>query len=119
FGAMTGSLFRMNIRGRDGQLLQDKCADGAHTYLGLMPSGCPNLFMITGPQSPSVLSNMIVSIEHHSDIVIDMLDHTREQGMTVVGADQEAEEKWVEHVAEVGNSTLFPRANSWYMGRNI
>jgi cation diffusion facilitator CzcD-associated flavoprotein CzcO len=119
FDAMTGTLFEMNITGRDGQRLQDKWSEGPRTYLGLSTSGFPNLFMVTGPGSPSVLSNMMVSVEQHIDWITGALVHAREQGVDVVEAAPAAEERWSAHVANVANATLFPKANSWYMGRNI
>jgi cation diffusion facilitator CzcD-associated flavoprotein CzcO len=119
FDAMTGALFDMNICGRDGVRLQDKWADGPRTYLGLATSGFPNLFMITGPGSPSVLSNMVVSLEQHVDWLTDLLAYAREQGFDRVEATREAEDAWCRHCSEVANATLFPRARSWYTGQNV
>ena len=119
FDAMTGSVARIDIRGRGGQTLNQKWAEGAKTYLGLMSAGFPNLFIITGPGSPSVLSNMIVSIEQHVDWIADCLVHMRKQGLATMEAGSEAEDKWVAHVNEVAHGTLYPQANSWYMGANI
>ncbi|QPF89695.1 flavin-containing monooxygenase [Bradyrhizobium commune] len=119
FDAMTGSVAKIDIRGRDGQTLNQKWAEGPKTYLGLMSAGFPNLFIITGPGSPSVLSNMIVSIEQHVDWIADGLVHLRRQGMATIEAGSEAEERWVAHVNEVAAGTLYPQANSWYMGANI
>ena len=97
----------------------NKWRDGPRTYLGLAAAGFPNLFMITGPGSPSVLSNMIVSIEQHVDWIADCIADLMERGGGTIEATPEAEEGWVAHVNEVGNKTLYPRANSWYMGANI
>jgi cation diffusion facilitator CzcD-associated flavoprotein CzcO len=119
FDAMTGTLTRIDIRGRGGVTLADKWAEGPKTYLGLMTAGFPNLFMITGPGSPSVLSNMIVSIEQHVDWVADCLRALRDRHVDCIEATQEAEESWVDHVNEVANETLYPSAASWYMGANI
>jgi cyclohexanone monooxygenase len=119
FDAMTGSVARIDIRGRDGQTLNQKWAAGPKTYLGLMSAGFPNLFIITGPGSPSVLSNMIVSIEQHVDWISDCIGYMRERGLATMEARQEAEENWVAHVNEVAHTTLYPQANSWYMGANI
>ena len=119
FDAMTGSVAKIDIRGRDGQTLNDKWAAGPRTYLGLMSQGFPNLFVITGPGSPSVLSNMIVSIEQHVDWITDCLGYMRDRGLGVMEATREAEDKWVDHVNEVAHGTLYPQANSWYMGANI
>ena len=119
FDAMTGSVAKIDIRGRDGQTLNQKWAEGPKTYLGLMSAGFPNLFIITGPGSPSVLSNMIVSIEQHVDWIADCIAYLRDRGLEVMEASQEAEDKWVAHVNEVAHGTLYPQANSWYMGANI
>ncbi len=119
FDAMTGSVARIDIRGRDGQTLNQKWAEGPKTYLGLMSAGFPNLFLITGPGSPSVLSNMIVSIEQHVDWITDCLGYMRDRGLAAMEAEPAAEERWVAHVNDVAFTTLYPQANSWYMGANI
>jgi cyclohexanone monooxygenase len=119
FDAMTGSVARIDIRGRGNQTLNQKWAEGPKTYLGLMSEGFPNLFVITGPGSPSVLSNMIVSIEQHVDWIADCLAFLRRRALTSIEASPEAEERWVSHVNEVAQMTLYPQANSWYMGANI
>src|SRR5207237_5288594 len=112
FDAMTGALLGIDIRGRAGQSLRDKWAAGPRTYLGLTIAGFPNLFAITGPGSPSVLSNMIVSIEQHVDWIADCVAYLREHGRDRIEATPEAEEAWVAHVNEVGNATLYPLAKS-------
>ncbi len=119
FDAMTGTLTRMAIAGRGGLGLAAKWEAGPRTYLGLMTAGFPNLFTITGPGSPSVLSNMIVSIEQHVDWIADCLAYLRAHGIATIEADPAAEEAWVAHVNEVAYATLYPQANSWYMGANI
>ncbi|MDI3566328.1 NAD(P)/FAD-dependent oxidoreductase [Bradyrhizobium sp. Arg816] len=119
FDAMTGSVAKIDISGPGGRTLNEKWAEGPKTYLGLMSAGFPNLFIITGPGSPSVLSNMIVSIEQHVDWIADCLVHMRRQGVATMEASGEAEDKWVAHVNEVAHGTLYPQANSWYMGANI
>lgn len=119
FDAMTGSIFNVDIKGRGGLALKEKWNAGPKTYLGLMSASFPNLFMITGPGSPSVKSNMIMSIEQHVDLVLETLLSMRRKGLSVVEPELEAENKWVDHVQEVANKTLFPQANSWYMGANI
>ncbi len=116
---MTGSVARIDIHGRHGATLNQKWAEGPKTYLGLMSAGFPNLFLITGPGSPSVLSNMIVSIEQHVDWITDCLAVMRDRGLATMEATRNAEEKWVAHVNEVAHGTLYPQANSWYMGANI
>src|SRR6516164_2429433 len=119
FDAMTGSVAKIDFSGRNGRTLNRKWAEGPKTYLGLMSAGFPNLFIITGPGSPSVLSNMIVSIEQHVDWIADCLVHMRKQGLETMEARADAEDKWVAHVNEVAHGTLYPQANSWYMGANI
>jgi cation diffusion facilitator CzcD-associated flavoprotein CzcO len=119
YDAMTGALSRIDIRGRAGETLRHKWSEGPRTYLGIAVAGFPNLFMVTGPGSPSVLSNMIVSIEQHVDWIADCIAHLRAGGRQTIEATPEAEEAWVAHVNEVGHMTLYPRANSWYMGANI
>jgi cyclohexanone monooxygenase len=109
----------MNIRGRDGVALADKWADGPRAYLGLAASGFPNLFLITGPGSPSVVSNVITAIEQHVRWIGELIAHMEKTGQRSVEPEPTAEDEWVEHVASVADATLFPRANSWYMGANI
>jgi cyclohexanone monooxygenase len=118
FDAMTGTLLRIDIRA-DVQTLREKWEAGPRTYLGLMTAGFPNMFMITGPGSPSVLSNMMVSIEQHVDWIADCVAYLRSRGMDCIEATQAAEDAWVEHGNEVANRTLYPLANSWYMGVNV
>ncbi len=119
FDAMTGSVARIDIRGRHGQTLNQKWAEGPKTYLGVMSQGFPNLFIITGPGSPSVLSNMMVAIEQHVDWIADCVSYMRDRDLVSIEAKKDAEDKWVEHVNEIAHTTLYPQANSWYMGANI
>jgi cyclohexanone monooxygenase len=119
FDAMTGALAKIDIRGADGTELRAKWEAGPRTYLGLMSAGFPNLFMITGPGSPSVLSNMIVSIEQHVDWVTDCIAHLQSRQLARIEATREAEDNWVAHVNELAHRTLYPHANSWYMGANV
>jgi cation diffusion facilitator CzcD-associated flavoprotein CzcO len=119
FDAMTGPLTRIDIRGRGGQLLRDKWEHGPRTYLGLTTAGFPNLFTITGPQSPSVLSNMPVSIEQHVDLVGTIIGAVGDRGATTIEPSREAEDAWVEYNAELVRPTLFETADTWYMGANI
>mgnify|MGYP002624020171 CR=1 FL=1 len=119
FDAMTGTFNRMNIVGRDGQLLRDKWAGGPLTYLGVATAGFPNLFMITGPGSPSVLSNMPVSIEQHVEGISDLIAHMRANDIATAEADPQAEQEWVVHVNEVAAQTMYMLADSWYLGANI
>jgi len=119
FDAMTGALLQMDIRGVGGLRLADKWTDGPRTYLGLQVVGFPNLFTITGPGSPSVLSNMPVAIEQHVEWVSDCIEYLNEHGLSRIEATEEAQDEWVQHVWDEANETLFPLANSWYMGANI
>jgi len=119
FDAMTGALLAIDIQGRAGGTLKETWFAGPRTYLGVAVTGFPNLFIITGPGSPSVLSNMIVSIEQHVDWIADCIAYLRARGLTAIEATIEAEDAWVAHVNEVAHTTLYPRANSWYMGANI
>lgn len=119
FDAMTGALDRIDIRGRGGKKLHDKWAAGPLTYLGLMVSGFPNMFLVTGPGSPSVLSNMLTSIEQHVDWISDCIHDMGERQMSVIDATPEAEAEWVAHVNEVAAGTLYLQANSWYLGANV
>jgi cyclohexanone monooxygenase len=119
FDAMTGALTAIDIRGRDGVSLAATWAGGPRTYLGLAVARFPNLFTVTGPLSPSVLSNMVVSIEQHVDWITDCVLHLRAAGHTAIEATAAAQDGWVQHVAEVGAHTLFPTAESWYMGSNV
>ena len=119
FDAMTGAIVNVDVRGRGGQSLAAKWTEGTRTYLGLGVAGFPNLFLITGPGSPSVMSNMIISIEQHVDWIADCLTWMRAHGYNTIEAAPEAEQAWVDHVNAVADATLFPRANSWYMGANV
>ncbi len=119
FDAMTGSVAKIDIRGRAGITLNQKWAEGPKTYLGLMSVGFPNMFLITGPGSPSVLSNMIVSIEQHVDWISDCIGYMRQNDLGCVEATKAAEDGWVKQVNDVAVGTLYPQANSWYMGANI
>lgn len=119
FDAMTGALNRIAIRGLGGRLLREKWAEGPRTYLGLATAGFPNLFIITGPGSPSVLSNMLPSIEQHVEWIADCLAYLRQKGMARIDATPQAEDEWVAHVNTVAENTLYPRCNSWYLGANI
>jgi cation diffusion facilitator CzcD-associated flavoprotein CzcO len=119
FDAMTGTFNRIDIQGRDGEKLKDKWAHGPLTYLGVATAGYPNFFMITGPGSPSVLSNMPVSIEQHVEWISGAIEHMRENGLDVMEADKDAETEWVAHVNEVADQTMFMLADSWYLGANI
>ena len=119
FDAMTGALLSMDIRGTGGQTLREKWAAGPRTYLGVSIAGFPNMFVIAGPGSPSVLSNVVHSIETHVNWLSDLLERTRAQGIQRIEAEQAHEDKWVDHVNEAANQTLYPVGNSWYVGANM
>jgi cyclohexanone monooxygenase len=119
FDAMTGALLAIDIRGAGGLSLREKWAAGPRTYLGVSMAGFPNLFVIAGPGSPSVLSNVVHSIETHVDWITNFLQRSRAQGTARIEADLAHEDKWVEHVNEVANQTLYPVGNSWYLGANM
>ena len=119
YDAMTGALLQMDIRGRAGETLAHAWEAGPRTYLGLMTAGFPNLFTITGPGSPSVLASMIFAIEQHVDWIADCLQSMQQRGKNLIEAETDAQDRWVAHVNEVADRTLFPLANSWYLGANI
>ena len=119
FDAMTGALLNIDIRGAGAQQLSDKWVDGPRAYLGLGISGFPNMFIITGPGSPSVLTNMLPSIEQHVNWITDCIDYLRDHGFARIEPEVEAEDAWLEHVYEVAGRTLFTSCNSWYLGSNV
>lgn len=117
FDACVGAIKAIDIRGKNGRTIAEEWADGPHAYLGLAVPGFPNLFTITGPGSPSVLSNVVVSIEQHVEWIEQCLTAMRARGAVTIEATVGAESEWMEHVHEIAHQTLFPRANSWYQGR--
>jgi cation diffusion facilitator CzcD-associated flavoprotein CzcO len=119
FDAMTGALLNIDIRGTDGVTLREKWVNGPVSYLGLTIAGFPNLFTITGPGSPSVLANMVVSIEQHVEWLTDLLRRVTAGGITRVAPTVEAETDWVKEVAARAEATLVPLARSWWSGANI
>lgn len=119
YDALTGALAQIDIRGRSGVALSDKWADGPRNYLGLMTADFPNMFIVTGPGSPSVLVNMIVGIEQHIDWIADCIQHLAYTGATRIEPEISAEDVWVEQVNDAAAATLFVQANSWYLGANI
>lgn len=119
FDAMTGALLAVDIQGRDGESLKEKWEYGPVNYLGLTVSGFPNFFMITGPGSPSVLSNMIVSIEQHVEWIADCLQYMAKENLDVIAPTPLAQTGWVEYSTAGADLTLYPKANSWYTGANV
>ena len=119
YDGMTGAFSRIDIRGRGGVALKEKWAEGPKMYLGLASAGFPNMFAITGPGSPSVLSNMPPTIEQHVEWISDFLAYMREHDVEIAEADAGAEAEWVDHVNDVASKTLYMLADSWYLGANI
>ncbi|HWA97903.1 MAG TPA: NAD(P)/FAD-dependent oxidoreductase, partial [Pirellulales bacterium] len=119
FDAMTGALREIDIRVGNGPTLTEKWTGGPLTYLGLMVAGFPNMFLITGPGSPSVKTQMIVAIEQHMNWIADCIETLRTKKLCRIEPSAVAEAGWVRHVNEVADSTLYPLANSWYIGANI
>jgi len=119
FAAMTGSFDRIRITGRNGLTLSQKWQAGPRAYLGVASAGFPNLFMITGPGSPSVLASMIQAIEQHVDWMADCMAHLRDLGAATIEPKQHHEDDWVEHVNEVSKVSLRSTCSSWYVGANI
>jgi cyclohexanone monooxygenase len=119
FDALTGAAARIDITGRGGATLRDKWAQGPETYLGLSSNGFPNMFLVTGPGSPGPLSAMVKSIEQHVDWIAECMAYMHDRGLTVIEATPEHERDWVAHVQTVAEGTLYPRANSWYLGANV
>ena len=119
FDAMTGNFFKMNIRGRNDLSLEDRWSEGPKTYLGLLSAGFPNMFMITGPGSPSVLTNMPVAIEQHIEWIADFVKYMREHNIEAVEPEADAETAWESHVMKAVEPTMYMLANSWYFGANI
>ena len=121
FDAMTGALQRADIRGIGGRSLRDDWKEGPRMLLGLQAAGYPNLFTVTGPGSPSVLSNMMPAIEQHVEWIADCLVHLRDHGLRTIEATAEAQDAWMDQVRDIAAFTLFvaPSCNSWYLGANI
>ena len=119
YDAVTGALLGMNIRGLEGLPLKIKWAEGPQAYLGLMTAGYPNLFMITGPGSPSVLANVVMAIEQHVDFIADCISYMAANGFDTIDADPDAEEAWLKHVEDASKLTVYSLAKTWYNGGNI
>lgn len=121
FDALTGPLGRIDITGRDGLTLADKWKGGPSAYLGLVSAGFPNMFVLTGPGSPSVLANMVVAIEQHVDLTAEIIDHMRRSNYSIIDADVDAEDRWLDRVEDIASGTQYtdPTCKSWYLGSNI
>ncbi|SIO88018.1 NAD(P)/FAD-dependent oxidoreductase [Nocardiopsis sp. JB363] len=118
FDAFTGPYTRMDLRGRGGRPISQAWEEGPRSYLGVAVAGFPNMFTITGPGSPSALTNVLASIEQHVDWITDHIGYLEESGM-VAEAEEAAQDAWVDHVGEIASYTLYPKAGSWYMGANV
>jgi len=119
FDAVTGTLLNLDIRGRNNTSLKEKWQDGAVSYLGVAVESFPNLFIVTGPGSPSVLSNMVLSIEQHVDWITDAIGWMQTEGKVIMEAAPDAEAHWVEHVVEAARPTVLFNTTSWYHGANV
>lgn len=119
FDAMTGTLNRIRIVGKQGEELKNRWNEGPTGYLGLMISGFPNLFTITGPGSPSVLSNVLMSIEYHVNWISDCLKFMSDRKFQVIEPRTQAEDEWADEVASIVDNTLYRTCNSWYLGVNV
>jgi cation diffusion facilitator CzcD-associated flavoprotein CzcO len=119
FDALTGSLGKIDIVGRGGELLRDDWADGPHSYLGLGDDGFPNLFVVTGPGAPAVLANMVLHAEAHVDWIAEAIAYLDAHGYAGIEATPEAVENWLAELNQRAATTLFPKANSWYLGANV
>lgn len=122
YDAITGSFTAVDIQGTDGKTLREHWSDGPTAYLGMQLAGMPNLFLINGPGSPSVLGNVITTIEQSSDFILQLVKHAEENDFWVIEPDADAQSAWMDHVAEVAAGTLFReahKANSWYSGSNV
>ncbi|HDY82516.1 MAG TPA: NAD(P)/FAD-dependent oxidoreductase [Halieaceae bacterium] len=121
FDGITGALNKIDIRGREGRTLAEKWDHGPRTYLGLLCEGFPNMFTVTGPQSPSVLSNVLVAVEQHVEWISDCIEYMKVNSHASIEAALDAEDQWIEHVNEAAQGTTYtaPSCNSWYLGSNI
>jgi cyclohexanone monooxygenase len=119
FDAMTGALTNIDIQGHGGISLKEQWRSGAEAYLGLAVAGFPNMFIITGPGSPSVLANMVLCCEQHVEWISRLLAHAKEHGIDCIEADREAQSVWAREVTKSAARTLYPKANSWYVGANV
>jgi cation diffusion facilitator CzcD-associated flavoprotein CzcO len=119
FDAMTGSLLKIDIRGRNGERLADAWEHGPLTYLGYGVAGFPNMFVITGPLSPAALTNVFVSLEHDVEVIAECIEYLRDNGYATIEATETAQQEWSEFVNLVASFTVYPQCNSWYLGANI
>jgi cyclohexanone monooxygenase len=119
FDAMTGALTRIDVRGHGGRSLKEQWREEPEAYLGVAVAGFPNMFVVTGPGSPSVLANMVLACEQHVEWIADLMDHARSRGIERIEADARAQKEWAGQVTQSAARTLYPKADSWYLGANI
>ena len=119
FDAMTGALQAIDITGKNGKKLKQVWKDGPKSFLGLLINGFPNLFTVTGPGSPSVLTNMMVAIEQHVEWISDCINFLSKSNLNEVEADELFQIEWMDHIEEVAKNTLRYTCNSWYVGANV
>src|SRR5699024_7152764 len=119
YDAMTGALAKIDGRGRGGRSLAEEWQAGPRTYLGLTVAGFPNMFVLAGPGSPSVMSNVVVSIEQHVEWVRDLLLDLTASGAATVEAEPGAQDEWVAHVNALAAPSMYMQADSWYLGANV
>jgi cyclohexanone monooxygenase len=119
FDAMTGALGKIDIVGRGGERLRDDWSHGPRTYLGLGVDGFPNLFLVSGPGAPAVLANMVLHAEAHVNWIADAITHLDEHGYSGIEATADAVDGWITECNQRADATLFPKANSWYLGANV
>jgi cyclohexanone monooxygenase len=119
FDAITGAVTRIDITGRNGLKLAKKWSERPSAYMGIAVANFPNMFIITGPGSPSVKSNMVTSIEQHVELIDDIIGYMQKNDLGAVDADETAENEWVDYVNEVASKTLFVKSDSWYNGANV
>jgi len=119
FDALTGPLFAIDIVGVGGLTLPEAWKDGPQTFLGIGTHGFPNLYVVAGAGSPSVISNVLISIEQHVEWITDFIDHQFRNGIARAEVDLDAQERWTQEVYDVAAPTLFMKGNSWYLGANV
>ena len=119
FDAVSGGILNIDIRGRNGLTIQERWRNGIRSYLGLATAGFPNLLIMYGPQSPSGFLNGPTAAELQGDVVVSCLKYLRDNGYVSIESTSEADEAWAAHTHELAAATLFPKADSWYMGANI
>jgi cation diffusion facilitator CzcD-associated flavoprotein CzcO len=119
FDAVTGGLTSIDIRGTQGETLREKWAKGVRAHLGMASAGFPNLLFVYGPHSPNAFANGPTCAELQGDWIVQLLDHLHQRNCTRFEATAPAEEAWRAQVHDIADTTLFPRADSWYLGANI